>query len=109
MKMKNQKPTNKFKISDFIEKWNKEYPFDRWWRKKYNIPFGSKVHKEASHIDMYFEYKEDLYFKNLKDEKTIEELKSEEGTLIGKIVALKQDKLLKKQSKADIDKDFDNL
>ncbi len=104
-----KKKTLKFNINDFIEKWNAKYPYDRWWRKKYNIPFGSKIHKETSHIDMAIEYKEDIYFKQLNDRKDFDELKVDKRSLISEMVALKQLKSNRMPSKKEIDKDFDDL
>ncbi len=106
--MSKKKPL-KFNINDFIEKWNAKYPYDRWWRKKYNIPFGSKIHKETSHIDMAIEYKEDIYFKQLNDRKDFDELKVDKRSLISEMVALKQLKSNRMPSKKEIDKDFDDL
>lgn len=107
--MNQQKKQKKSNIYEFIENWNIDYPFDRWWRKKYNIPFGSKMHREASHIDMAIEYKEDLYFKHLNDQKSVKDFEMKEGTLISEIVALKLGKASNQQSKAEIDKDFNDL
>ena len=49
----------------FIKKWNYLYPIDIWWRKKYNVPFGSIKHREMSFIDMFIEFEEDNFFKEL--------------------------------------------
>lgn len=55
------KPNNKIKdeVVEFIFNWH-EFPFDYWWRKRYNIPFGSSAHREMNFIDMYIEYQEFL-------------------------------------------------
>lgn len=45
-------------IKDSILKWNSEWRYDSWWRKKYNIPFNSESHRSASQIDILFEYME---------------------------------------------------
>lgn len=103
------KKTYKLSIKDFIEQWNGKYPYDRWWRKKYNIPFGSKIHKETSHIDMAIEYKEDIYFKLLNDRKDFDELKTDKRSLISEIVALKQRNSNRAPSKEEVDKDFNDL
>ncbi len=103
------KKQSKLSIQEFIEEWNGKYPYDRWWRKKYNIPFGSKIHKETSHIDMAVEYKEDIYFKLLNDRKDFDELKTDKRSLISEIVALKHGNSVRKPSKKEIDKDFEDL
>ena len=46
----------------FIIKWNNCYPKDRRWRKKYNVSFGSKEHREISQIDIYLDALEDTLF-----------------------------------------------
>lgn len=66
------KPNNKIKdeVVEFIFNWH-EFPFDYWWRKRYNIPFGSSAHREMNFIDMYIEYQEFLLLN--KPENTEEE------------------------------------
>ena len=46
-------------VNHFLINWS-SFPIDYWWRKRYNIPFGSKEHREMNFIDMYIEWKEDL-------------------------------------------------
>jgi len=100
----------KLNSKKFIEDWNIKYPYDRWWRKKYNIPFGSKLHREQSHVDMVLEYREDQYFKSLSDQAvTKEEFEDQEKILISKITALKAEKIAKKESSKISDKEFDEL
>jgi hypothetical protein len=55
-----------------IEKWNAKWKYDFWWRRKYNISFGSKQHREVSQIDISFEY-----FENRLYEKTIEKIEED--------------------------------
>lgn len=59
--METQKKQNDLNedIKRFVFTWN-QFFIDYWWRKKYNIPFGSKQHREMSFIDMAIEYKEAL-------------------------------------------------
>ena len=106
--MSSQKKS-KFNIKEFIEQWNKKHPYDRWWRKKYNIPFGSEKHLQQNHIDMVIEYREDLYFKQLGESSVAEEYKQEEASLISNIVAYKQNKLLSQQNKTISDKEYDDI
>lgn len=49
----------KLKINNFLFQWH-DFPIDYWWRKKYKIPFGSKLHREMNFIDMLIEYQENL-------------------------------------------------
>lgn len=45
-----------------IIEWNNRFPVDRWWRNKYNIPFGSPAHRKSNFLDQLFEYREDKLF-----------------------------------------------
>lgn len=105
----NKTKASRFNLSEFIKQWNNKHPYDHWWRKKYNVPFGSKLHKEQNHIDMVIEYKEDLYFKRLNESSVVEEFKAEDRSLISTIVALKQEKLLSKQNRTVTDKEFNDI
>lgn len=49
----------KNKIREEVLQWNQRFPIDFWWRKKHNVPFMSKTHREASFLDQVFEYEED--------------------------------------------------
>ena len=52
-------------IRDYIINWNVRFPYDRQWRKKYNIPFKSAVHKEISFLDQLLDLEEDRIFEEL--------------------------------------------
>ena len=93
------KPKNNIKdeIKRFIFNWH-EFPFDYWWRKRYNIPFGSPTHREMNFIDMYIEYQEEL----LLNEMAVEE--DNEDVVLGN-----NDSEVVKLSKQEIDEDYDNL
>lgn len=98
-------------IGKFIEEWNSRHPYDRWWRKKYNIPFGSKQHREASFIEMAIEYKEDLYFQKLANkEAEIDEIEREVDRMIaGDANTQKSAVKVVKMTKKELDTEFDNL
>lgn len=55
------------KIQDFIINWNSNFPLDRWWREKYNIPFNSEKHRQMSLIDMRIQFEEDKIFVYAKE------------------------------------------
>ena len=55
-----------------IIEWNSKFPVDRWWRLRYNIPYMSKQHREASFINMLFEFEEEMMFNELDSESTYE-------------------------------------
>src|ERR1043165_3978184 len=74
--------TEFFSPIKFSREWNKLYPWDLWWRKKYNIPFGSPQHKVMSFLDMIIEYHEDYYLRKDQEDRQ-EEIENAENKLIG--------------------------
>lgn len=89
-------------IQEFVEKWNRAIPIDRWYRQKYNIAFGSAAHKAVNLADMYCDFYEFIYMKfkykkNKKDEQ--EPYVRGQGNFIKSVI----------YSKQDIDKIFDEL
>ena len=56
---------NREQITDDIVSWNIRFPYDRTWRAKYKVPFGSKDHKGISFLDQIFDIEEDLFFEEL--------------------------------------------
>jgi hypothetical protein len=102
-------PVKAIDLKEFMIKWNMAYPFDRWWRLKHGIPFGSKKHKKANFIDMIVELREDLYFKQLK-EKPDEDLEftDEEKLEYGHMPDDGTKKVIKMSNK-EIDKEFAEL
>lgn len=65
-------------IRHFLVWWNSAFFIDFLYRKKFNIRFNSKEHRELSFIDMKIELEEDLMFKefqeNLEKRKENEEM-----------------------------------
>lgn len=79
--------------------WNNKFPYDRIYRKKYNIAFGSLEHKQINQIDVFLDIKEDrLYEKHIK-------LRQEEKD--GLEAYKKEGKWLKESTLGD--KNFDEL
>ena len=75
MNPSNQKTSElRQKVINFIATWHSGFILDYWWRKKYNVPFGSLKHRSMNFIDMYIEYQEEIEIKNLREK----EKKSEE-------------------------------
>lgn len=67
-------------LTEFTLKWSNTWRFDYWWRKKYNIPFGSEAHRNISQIDIKMEYIENHYAlkqidKHQNDEERLKEYK----------------------------------
>lgn len=91
-------------VNRFIFNWH-EFPFDYWWRKKYNIPFGSQAHREMNFIDMYIEHQEELLLKEVSINYSEEHEEIEDMEL-----GIHNDKReVVKLSKEEIDDDYENL
>ena len=78
-------------IDNFVFDWGL-FPLDYWWRKKYNVPFGSKQHREMSFIDMAIEWREENIVKNAMNPKKDEDY-------VGTV----------KLTAKEIDEDYENL
>lgn len=98
--MNDTKKSAKDEIRDFIVNWH-DFPLDYWWRKKYNIPFGSQRHRSMSFIDMYVEYQEELLLR--ESERFLDEKENEEIGLIN------DNDSVVKMSKKEVDEEYDNL
>jgi len=57
--------TTREDVKNQIINWAVNFPVDRIWRKKYNIPFGSTAHREVSFIDQLIDIEEDKFFEEL--------------------------------------------
>jgi len=89
-------------IDNFIFNWH-NFPLDFWWRKKYNIPFGSQQHREMDFIDMLIEYREEIVVNRFKNEAKLEQDEQDNreiADLNKEVVHL---------SKEQIDDDYDSL
>lgn len=64
-------------LDNIIFDWNVRFRLDRRWRKKYNIPFGSKEHLESNQIDIFLDLREDELFDKLKED-YVESIKNKE-------------------------------
>lgn len=74
------------KLEQFILEWNARFKYDRLWRKKYNIPFGSKKHLEANQIDIYLDILEDKLADKIKLELEQKEIARQDFEKTGKIL-----------------------
>lgn len=95
--------TLKREVEDFVFDWN-SFPVDYWWRKKYNVPFGSKKHREMSFIDMAIEWKEEHIMRSVFENKRNEEEEYED-----KMFMLGTGKEVVKPTAKEIDEDYENL
>lgn len=94
--------TNKTRseIRNQINSWNQKFPIDYWWRKKYNIPFGSDAHRNANLLDMFYDYEEEKTMNNLIRKIHEEELSADISPELS---------AGKKMSVKELDEAFDNL
>lgn len=90
-------------LKAFLIDWNNKYPIDFWWRKKYNIPFGSEAHLKANFLDMYADFLEEKMmneFIKKDDKKADEEFDLANPGAVKKVI---------KMSSEEIDNEFDNI
>ncbi len=52
--------------------WNNRFPLDRWWRKKYDVSYLSDTHRESTFYGQFFEYREEMIFKEFTEEQANE-------------------------------------
>lgn len=91
-------------LRSFVEEWNLKYPIDKWWRDKYNVPFGSAAHKAQSMLDMRLDFEEELMFLQQKRRISTEQSSSYQ---FGSGSWLK--KQIVKPTQQQLDKDFDRI
>ena len=96
MKNPNKRLTLIENVRNFLIDWH-QFPIDFLWRKNYNVPFGSKAHREMNLIDMSIDYIERLdmikYQNAENDDDTFEE----------------KDERVVSMTQQEIDEDFDNI
>ena len=82
-------------IDSAIILWNNTFPCDRYYRKKYNIPYNSIQHREICQIDVYLDIYEDKVFrehtKKITENKELE-LEYSKGKLLNSKVVNKIEK-----------------
>lgn len=57
--------TNHDDVRNQVIDWNVKFPYDRLWRKKYNIPYNSAVHREICFLDQIVDIEEDRFFEEI--------------------------------------------
>ena len=72
-------------IKELVEHWNKVMPIDRWYRKKYNIPFNSPNHRAVNIIDMFFEFLEFIEDRDKEKENKQEPYNKGDGNFMKEI------------------------
>ena len=84
--MEDDKKISVKNLEQFILEWNSRFKYDRLWRKKYNIAFGSKNHLEANQIDIYLDILEDKLANKIKSELEQQEKDKKDFEKTGKIL-----------------------
>lgn len=104
-------PDNPLDFKQFLIDWNLQYPWDRYWRKKYHVSFGSAEHRAMRFEDMVMDLMEDKVMKELEEENFHETLTDFfQAELPGeKEVLEKEGKKVVKVSQAQLDRDFEEL
>ena len=105
---KDEEVPNKYDFKKFVLEWNDKHPLDIWWRKKYNVPFGSKSHLEMEFFHMRIEFEEDRILKEQKKLREEQENSDEDKALYGTLNEKDKDKVVK-MNKKEVDDEFDNL
>ena len=59
-------------LRSLVINWNNDFPVDYWWRKHFNVPFGSVKHRQMSFLYMAFEYIEFVEYKIIELNNRIE-------------------------------------
>lgn len=95
-------------VRSFVKDWNLKYPVDRWWREKYNVPFGSPQHLDFSFLDMRIAFEEAQVFAQLE----LNHLHEKEEAVIyraGRGEWLRPQAKFKSLTENDVDDAFDKL
>ena len=74
-------PESSTDFDKLIEYWFINFPYDYFYRAKYNIAFGSKQHLETNFLDMLVDLHTDTYIEWLRLKDKIEERKK--TTIVG--------------------------
>ena len=67
-------------LDAFIYRWDR-FVIDYWWRRRYNVPFGSKRHREMNFIDMLIEYRENQLVNKVETEEYVYQSHTQEVSL----------------------------
>ena len=102
-----KKPLNLTKrLNSFIIEWSR-FSIDLWWRKRYNVPFGSPAHRAMNFIDMAIEYQEALLW-NKAVHRPEDDTEDEEERFIDAQIADEEKKTVN-LTQEEIDEDYENL
>ncbi len=72
-------------LKNLLIYWNNKFPFDRVYRQKHGIAFGSEEHRRVNQIDVYNDALEDRLFTEFYEEqaerKRLQEAYAKDGIL----------------------------
>lgn len=93
-------------VKQILLDWNLRFPYDRRFRKKYNISFNSIEHRNTNQIDVYFDLYEDSLFDRYEKE-YLEKVKGEENyKKTGEFLKKEEQQEMTEQQISEV---FDNL
>lgn len=82
-------------LKDLVLKWNDTWKYDYWFRKKYNIRFNSKEHREVSQIDVKFNFIEHVLANN---EEAISSIRNKQLAIYEKTGSWLRDRKMSKEA-----------
>lgn len=92
------------RIDDFIFEWSR-FTVDLWWRKKYNVPFGSPQHRAMNFIDMAIDYQESFLVSRIISKEMCEEDEEMEAYIDSQLGMKKSIPM----SQEEIDEDYEKI
>jgi hypothetical protein len=95
-------------ITTFIFNWNNKFPLDRWYRRKYDIPFNSKEHRDISLLDILIDYQEDFIFRTMPEDLRQRKKDKEDYLKTGKYLRPQID-YIENPTEEEVDEWFENL
>lgn len=96
-------------LDESIIDWSNRFPIDHWWREKHGVPFGSPEHLNASHLNMLFEFREQVMILEFKKKREAKELELDEDFSDLGLTKKDPTKETQAMTKKDIDREFEDL
>ena len=53
-------------VKQEVENWASLHPIDVWWRRKFDIPFGSKEHLDTNFLSQFHSFIEEDFLEKLR-------------------------------------------
>lgn len=83
------------KTQEKVHFWAIHFPYDLWWRRKYNIPFLSIQHKQMSFEAIKFEYLENKMVQEIINKKEEKQQQPVQNELYDEIASMDFDEIQK--------------